>query len=81
MNMNIFTKHPHSIGETYLQHLMMALTFGGKMVCGGLACMIHGFFPFLFETTGSRTAIKLSEKFLKRSKYNQPLPIRDDPSV
>ncbi len=66
--MNIFTKHPHSIGESYLQHLVVAFTYGSKMFCGGLACMIHGIFPFLFQKTGSTTVIQLSERFLSRDR-------------
>jgi hypothetical protein len=52
---NPFTDHPHHVGETYLQHLRFASGFGLKMIGGGLACVIHGLFPFLFTTTGSRT--------------------------
>ncbi len=69
--MNIFTKHPKSIGETYLQHLYFASIFGAKMVAGGLACMIHAIFPFVFQNTGSRMAIKLSEKFTNRASFDQ----------
>lgn len=69
--MNIFTKHPRSIGETYFQHMRFAMTYGGKMMAGGLACMIHAIFPFVFQTTGSRMAIKLSEKFTNRTGMNQ----------
>lgn len=69
--MNLFTKHPRSIGESYFQHMRVALTFGSKMVLGGLACMIHAIFPFLFETTGSRMAIHLAKKFLTREENRQ----------
>ncbi len=71
IKMNIFTKHPQSIGETYLQHLCFASLFGIKMVAGGLACMIHAIFPFVFQNTGSRMAIKLSEKFTTRATQGQ----------
>lgn len=64
--MNIFTKHPHSIGETYIQHWRVAFKFGSRLLGGGLACMIHAFFPFLFQTTGSRITLQLAEKFENR---------------
>jgi hypothetical protein len=61
-----FTKHPHSVGETYFEHARFAFTAGIKMVCAGLACMIHGVFPFLFIQTGSKTIINLHEKLTQR---------------
>lgn len=75
--MNVFTKHPHSIGEGYFQHMRFALTYGSKMVGGGLACMVHAIFPFIFQTTGSRMAVKLSEKFLTRGSLDQHAPLTE----
>ncbi len=51
----LFTDHPASVGETYGQHLRFAVAVGLRMLGGGVACVIHGVFPFLFTTTGSRT--------------------------
>ncbi len=65
--MRIFTEHPESIGETYFQHLKHALCFGLKMAIGGIACMIHAIFPFLFQKTGSRALEELHSKFAKRA--------------
>lgn len=64
--MRMFTEHPKSIGETYFQHLGVALRFGSKMIIGGTACIIHAIFPFLFQTTGSRFIEELHENFRKR---------------
>ncbi|WP_428407528.1 DUF6356 family protein [Hyphococcus sp.] len=49
-----FTEHPASVGESYFQHMGMAFGFGAKMALGGLACMIHAVFPFLFVCTGRK---------------------------
>lgn len=49
----LFTEHPASVGETYLEHLGMATGFGWRMILGGFACLIHGLLPFLFVRTGS----------------------------
>lgn len=49
-----FTEHPASVGESYVQHMGMAFGFGGRMVVAGLACLLHGIFPFLFKCTGRR---------------------------
>ena len=50
----LFCEHPETVNETYFEHLMFATGFGIRMIAAGLACMAHGLFPFLFETTGSR---------------------------
>lgn len=47
-----FTEHPASVGESYFQHMGMAFSFSAKMIGAGLACFVHGFFPFLFKCTG-----------------------------
>ena len=53
--MKPFTTHPASVGESYGQHFGVATRFGLRMIGGGVAAMLHGVFPFLFTTTGSRT--------------------------
>jgi len=59
-----FTEHPASVGETYFQHLGMALGFGAKMVGGGIACLIHAIFPFLFVCTGRKTIEDLHHRMV-----------------
>ncbi len=49
-----FTEHPASVGESYFGHLGCALGFSLKMIGGGIACLLHGLFPFLFVRTGSK---------------------------
>ena len=71
--MKLFTKHPESVGETYLQHLAFATGFGSRMIAGGLACFVHGFLPFLFTTTGSRTVLALHARMM-RSRAQQVQP-------
>ena len=57
---NPFTAHPHSVGETYLEHGAFACRYGAKMTLGGFAAILHGIFPFLFRTTGSRITRELA---------------------
>ena len=57
---NPFTAHPRQVGETYLQHGFFACRYGLKMLAGGAAAFLHGLFPFLFETTGSRITRELN---------------------
>jgi hypothetical protein len=61
----LFTDHPRSVGESYLEHLRFACAFGTRMVVGGIACFAHGFLPFLFTATGSRTVLGLHEQMLR----------------
>ena len=56
---NPFTAHPADVGETYLEHCAFACRYGVKMTLGGLAALLHGLFPFLFRTTGSRITREL----------------------
>ena len=53
--MSLFTDHPASVGETYLEHMGSASFFGGRMILAGMACMLHGLLPFLFTRTGRNT--------------------------
>ena len=59
-----FTDHPASVGETYGQHMGMAFSFAGRMLLGSLACLIHGFLPFLFVRTGSSTITDLHHRMV-----------------
>ncbi|MBV9992017.1 MAG: hypothetical protein JOZ72_12085 [Alphaproteobacteria bacterium] len=62
--MSIFTDHPESVGETYGEHFLVASSFGGRMIVAGIACMLHGVFPFLFVTTGSKTVRHLHDSMI-----------------
>jgi len=57
---NPFTAHPREVGETYLEHAVFACRYGAKMALGGIAAFLHGLFPFLFQTTGSRVTRELN---------------------
>jgi len=64
--LELFRRHPQTVGETYWQHLRFAARTGGAMVAGGGACVIHGLLPFLFVTVGSRTIRQLSHRLERR---------------
>ena len=57
---NPFTAHPREVGETYLEHGRFACRYGAKMTLGGIAALLHGLLPFLFQTTGSRITRELN---------------------
>jgi len=58
---NPFTAHPRDVGESYLEHACFACRYGVKMTLGGIAALVHGVFPFLFQKTGSRITRELNE--------------------
>ena len=64
--LELFRRHPETVGETYWQHLRFAARTGGAMVAGGGACVIHGVLPFLFVTVGSRTIRHLAHRIDRR---------------
>lgn len=50
---NPFTDHPRSAGETYFQHMRVALGFARQTIGAGLAALVHAFFPMFHKTTTS----------------------------
>jgi hypothetical protein len=62
--MRAFSEHPASVGESYFEHLLHAVCFGTRMMCAGIACLVHGVLPFMFERTGSRTVTELNDRMV-----------------
>ena len=50
---NPFTEHPHDAGETYVQHMRVALGFARQTIGAGVAALVHAFFPMFHKTTTS----------------------------
>jgi Family of unknown function (DUF6356) len=69
---HLFTEHPDSVGESYVQHLVAAAAFGLRMVLGGLACLVHAVLPFLFKKTGSDCIADLHQRMVARQRNPQP---------
>jgi hypothetical protein len=61
----LFVDHPASVGESYFEHLVVALGFGLRMIGGGLACIVHALVPGLCKTTGSRAISCLHETMVE----------------
>jgi hypothetical protein len=70
----LFTAHPGSVGETYVQHLGTAYSFGARMVLAGGACILHGIFPFLFVKTGSTTVRHLHDEMISHRSRAKAAP-------
>ena len=73
----LFTEHPHSVDESYTEHLAMSSGFGMRMILGGFACLIHGLLPFLFVRTGSAQIGTLHERMVTSRNRRQMPAILD----
>ena len=61
---SLFTDHPASVDETYLEHMGMALSFAKPLFTATIACLIHAFLPFLFVSKGRDTIADLHERLV-----------------
>lgn len=62
----LFTSHPASVGETYDEHMRVALSFAGPLAKAAGAALVHAFLPFLFTTTASLIVKGLHERMTRR---------------
>ena len=62
----LFTEHPDSVGESYVEHAGVAAGFGAAMILGGLGALVHAVVPGLCQTTGSRTIIRLHARIVAK---------------
>lgn len=65
-------KHLDSVHESYAKHLCFAMSFGLRMIGGGLAAIIHGLCPAVFDRTGSNTLFKLYDEIKARQAKQIP---------
>lgn len=62
----VFTEHPASAGETYGEHMRVALSFAFPLAKAAIAALVHAFLPFLFTTTASATVKTLHDRMARR---------------
>lgn len=74
----LFAAHPRSVGESYVEHFLVAGRFGLAMVRGGLACLVHALVPALCERTGSTTVKALYGEMASRQP-GAPRPAHEEP--
>jgi len=60
----LFTEHPASVDETYVEHLGTALSFAAAMLAAGLACLVHAVLPFAFTKTGGIAIERLYDRMV-----------------
>jgi hypothetical protein len=49
----LFTAHPASVNESYLQHMRMSGTFGLWLLLAAACAFVHALLPFMVEKTAS----------------------------
>ena len=65
--------HLASVNESYFQHMRHALSFTFDLLIGAVCCLVHAFFPSLFEHTGSQIVNKLYDRMVvNRAKLSSP---------
>ena len=56
---DIFTRHPASVGQTWVQHCRFALAVSRTLTVAAAAAVVHALVPALCETTASRAVDRL----------------------
>ena len=58
----VFLNHPHSVDETYFEHMAFAGKFSLKLFAAAFCALIHAFIPAAFEKTASRMIAEMYAK-------------------
>lgn len=61
---DLFVKHPHSVNESYLEHMHMSSSFGYWLFLATCCAFLHALFPFAFEKTASGIITKLHARMV-----------------
>jgi Family of unknown function (DUF6356) len=69
----MFTDHPHAVGESYGEHFGVAMSYSGRLFAASCAAFVHALLPFLCVTTAS-SAIKSMYANMTRRGATAPLP-------
>ena len=74
----LFTEHPDAVGESYFEHMGVALSFAGPLLAAGMAALVHAVLPFLCLTTASSTVKRLHARMMNRTPHPPAQSIRDN---
>jgi len=66
--LKLFTDHPNSVGESYLQHGLVAFSYSIKLFFASIFCFVHTLLPFLFKTTASSISREVVDDVDRRVK-------------
>ena len=81
----LMTEHPHAVGESYFEHMHVALSFAGPLLKAGFAALVHAVLPFLCVTTASATVKRLHARMVNRVpkppvRHAEPYPVNGMPA-
>lgn len=62
----LFTDHPASVNETFLQHMRFAFGFSFWLGVASMAALVHAFIPALCQTTASKILKHLHARIMAR---------------
>jgi hypothetical protein len=68
---DLFTKHPGSVGETYFQHFRIAIKYGFTLLILVPVVFIHALLPFIFQDTASSVLKKMIGHIESRQQYDE----------
>ena len=68
----LFTDHPATVNETYGQHFVSAMSFGFRMIWGGLVCIAHAFVPGFACSKGSEIIGELHDRMIANRRRPDP---------
>jgi hypothetical protein len=74
----LFTEHPAAVGESYFDHMRVALSFAVPLGLAACAALVHAFLPFLFVTTASTTVRRLYARMTNRRPVSVQGPIPEN---
>lgn len=77
---SFFVEHPRSVGETYWQHMRMALYFSLNLAAATVCAAIHAFAPGLFERTASRIVTNLHRRMTVERRRQPRITEQGDPT-
>ncbi len=60
----LFLEHPHSVDESYFEHMGVATSFGARMFIASLACFVHAVVPGFCVRTGSTAIRELHDRMV-----------------
>lgn len=63
---SLFLEHPHSVNETYFQHMGFAFKVALKLFGAALAACLHAILPRVCQTTASRAIMRLYDMVAPR---------------
>ena len=63
---SLFLEHPRSVGESYGQHMRVALAFAGWLALASLCAVVHAVVPALFTKTAGGIITRLHRRMTVR---------------